>query len=175
MTTTSTPVNRASILSSFLSIVQNPIMTTTSTWNSASKMHAAQTGSHRLFGPASQSSPSFPVTVGEVTTTNIFYILHGFAVALTRHRRAHGWLETNARPIDLGYALTSYAVNNVIWFSYPTIPAVGTPITTTIMNNFMTALRLQVQSIRSDNQYASDIIACHQSCHSSCHGSRGRR
>lgn len=175
MTATSTPVSRASILSSFMSLVQNPVMATSSSWSSTTLMHVEQDAVHRLMGPRNQDTPVFPNNVGEITTTNVFYLLHGFAVALTRHRRARGWIETNSRPIDLGYALTSYAVNNVIWFSYPTIPDVGTPITGAILNNFMNALRAQVQAIKTDNSRASDIVACHSSCHSSCHGSRGRR
>lgn len=175
MTATSTPVSKASILSSFVSLVQNPVMATSSGWNNTMPMHTAQNEIHRLLGPRTQATPSFPNNVGEITTTNVFYLLHGFAVALTRHRRARGWLRTDSVPTDLGYALTSYAVNNVVWFSYPTIPDVGTPITGTILNNFMNALRLQVQNIKTDNNHASDIVVCHNSCHGSCHGSRGRR
>lgn len=174
----STPVNRASILASFLTQVQNPLMATMSSWHAAVLPHIEWDATHRLLGPQLQSPPAYPTNIGEITTTNVFYLLHGFAVALTRHRRARGWMLRNANqaPVDLGYALTSYAANNVIWFNYPTIPPVGDPITAAVLNNFLVALRNQVANIKTDNNYASDMVACHSNCFTSpCHGSRGRR
>lgn len=188
MTVVSSPVDRASIIAQFVSVVQNPIMSGGTAWGNDTPLGRGSPHGgpsiHRLMGPRSQANPSVPSTIGEVTTTNMFYLLHGFAVALTRHRRARAWVLGNANisnvpthvgGFDLGYALTSYAINNTIWFNYPSIPTVGTPMNAATLTAFLNALRNEVASIRTQNNYASDMLFCHSSCHTSCHSSRGRR
>lgn len=177
MPAVSEPVNAAALLSDFVQIVKNPVMQTASTWHSGNPPSASHAG-HRLLGPRAEPNPSWPSQVGTITATNVFYILHSFAVALTRHRMARGFLATDGGGyVDLGFALTSYAQNNTIWFNFPSIPAVGTPLSSSQMTNFLNALRQAVLAIKTNNNYASDLFAgaCHSSCHSSCHGARGRR
>ncbi|MFN3453359.1 MAG: hypothetical protein ACK41T_00265 [Pseudobdellovibrio sp.] len=208
-------VNKSDILSAFMSAVQTPFMTDVNTatpapWSLSNKPWStvytswAQSnktnGNHQLLGPSGQPALTYPSSwpnaqtgesgTGNIATTNVFFILHGFALALTRHRRAHAWIlrgnpgSTNnagdtgstTRPLDLGVRLTSYAVNNVVWFDYPSMPAPGATITNADINTFLSNLKTQIETIRdSTTSNVADIVACHLSCHSACHGSRGRR
>lgn len=170
----SDPVSTATLLADFISVVKSPVMSPASSWHAANPPYPAG-GPHWMLGPQAEPDPAFPINVGDITTTNIFYILHGFALKLTRHRRGRAWVRTNSGANDLGFALTSYFVGNIIWFDYPAIPPVGTPFSAATMNTFLVALRTQVQAIKADNFKASEIVSCHISCHGSCHGSRGRR
>ena len=173
----SAPVNAAALLANFMTVVQTPTMTPTSTWNLENPPSVAHAG-HHLLGSRVEPAPTWPGAVGTITATNVFYILHSFAVKLTRHRQSRAIRATSATAfVDLGYALTSYANNNTIWFDFPDIPAVGTPMTAADMNDFLLDLRAALTTIKSNTTYASDVFgtACHSSCHSSCHGSRGRR
>lgn len=171
----SDPVAKPPVLAQFITLVKNPVMAVASSWHSANPP-PGHDAAHPHMGAQAEADPTWPASVGEVTTTNVFYILHGFALKLTRHRQGRAWVRNDtAVPTYLGYALTSHVVNNVIWFDYPAIPAVGAPMTAADITNFLNALRLQVLAIRGNAAFASDFYGCHTSCHSSCHGSRGRR
>lgn len=173
---TSQPVSRASILNQFITDVKNLSMMPLATYHTAN----SPVGAHQSLGPRTEPNPTWPTNVGEITTSNVFYILHGFALKLTRHRQARFWRRRSVGstvydPEDLGFFLTAYRENSVVWFDYPTIPDVGTPMNAATLTTYLNTLRTQVANIKTNTAYASDILGCHNSAPGGCHGSRGRR
>jgi hypothetical protein len=215
----SDPVTKATIVSDFISMVRNPVWTAVTmvanrwgsdggrrpwspnTTNPGTNFDGGSTNNrssdfgHNMLGTTtSEPNPTWPAyensAAGIQATTNAFFILHTFALKLTRHRLAHGYLRCGhdgSAPVHppgvgaastyayLGLRLTSYRPDNLIWFDPPTMPAPGDTVTAATLNAFMSSLRSSVDAIRSNVTLASDIVGCHSSCHSSCHGSRGRR
>ncbi len=149
------------------------------------------TGGHNIWSPSAHAllgsinfDPLLPwpgyensTASGSTATTNAFFIMHGFALRLTRYRLGNGWLRFGADNLAfLGTQLTCYAANNIVWFNPPAMPAPGANVTALDVNNFLTALKTSVDDIRAGvGAPAADFVGCHSNCHSSCHGSRGRR
>lgn len=185
------PVNKTAVVADFVVQVYNPVWAAVtsvgSRWGTTNRPWAGYPGltsstGHNLLGDRnSEPIPTWPgyenSAAGILATTNAFFILHSFALRLTRHRQAQGWILTGAgnSAVSLGFRLTSYRTNNTVWFDPPTMPAPGDVVTAATFNAFLTSLQASVNSIRSNTVYASDIVGCHASCHSACHGSRGRR
>jgi hypothetical protein len=211
------PVNKGAIVTEFIAAVKSPVWGAVSLvpdrWGSDAGFRPwspnivgvyAVDYNHSLLGTrAAEPDPVWPAYessgAGILATTNAFFILHTFALKLTRHRQAHGYLRMGsfgvgpAHPpgvgiagnyVYLGMRLTSYRADSIVWFDPPipasfpsptSLPSPGDVVTAAHITDFMTQLLARVNAIRNDVGHASDIVGCHASCHSSCHGSRGRR
>jgi hypothetical protein len=179
-----TALTNQQILDRFNSLVRTPIVTSLPpTFSSAAPPNPAGRGlTDGDLGPAAEpvfSTSALPAG-GEGAITAVFYILHHWAMQLTRIRRAKvffivGWA-ANTVPVQATVALKS---GYELYFPIPTVPASGTSITSAVMDNFLSSLKVAVQKRRDGTEgLFHNIIyytACHSNCHSNCHGSRGRR
>lgn len=188
---------KASIVADFISQVYTPcwasVTSVAGRWGTENTPWAGMSGfsgygvwtngGHGLLGTRdSEPVPAWPgyensAGSGSPATTNAFFIMHGFALKLTRHRQGNGYMRygTGDNTVFIGTQLTSYATNNIVWFAPPTMSAPGDVVTAADVNNFLTSLKNSVDTIRGGGAPAADFVGCHASCHNSCHGSRGRR
>lgn len=187
-------VNTTAVMQAFVTRVRNLVDMNPVYWDSNRPAGFPVDG--RL-GP--QLEPAYtwptPVSHGQVLTTNMFYILHQFAVRLTRIRRGRFILKhggpsygngdaTSFAANDqlTGFVMVAYNNQHVIGFNMPSPPnplpppnEPPYPFDANQMNTFLDQLRIAVTNIKNDNNFASDFTSCHNNCHSNCHGSRGRR
>lgn len=187
----SQPIDANAIRARFITVVYNAKMATSSTWHSGNSPLSStpvtafvDSAANRVLGPQAEPLPSWPGNVGQITSTNVYYILHLWAIALTRHRLAELRL---VRSYNLGVSfvyesagvnLTSYNTNHTIQFPYPAIPVVGTAVTVGSIDPYLSSLLTQINSVCAQLNNATvfnSVSICHSSCHGSCHGSRGRR
>lgn len=189
-------VDTTAVMNAFITQVRN-FAITNATYHAGSRPGPFPATSRLGSGTAAMHTwPAVPVH-GQILTTNMFYILHHFAISLTRIRRGrfvykHGgaWYGngnaasySSVDQVSGGFAYTGYNDGYVIGFDIPPVPApVATPpsvsqfpFDASQLNTFLMNLRAAVTSIQSDTTLASDFTACHTNCHTSCHGSRGRR
>jgi hypothetical protein len=118
-----------------------------------------------------------------VMATNIFEILHNFAMEMTRVRRARNTHLVDNRSdsqanhsVPGSWTLTALHPRHALYFDIPGGHRnFGTPVSASAIDSFLNQLRIRVQDIRNGQDYGFEIISCHSSCHSSCHGSRARR
>lgn len=192
------PITKASVVADFIAQVYNPVWaavvavpgrwgTELTPWLASGVGYGGNpiwtNTPHGLLGTRnSEAVPAWPgyensAVSGSTATTNAFFILHDFALKLTRFRQGRGWMRygTSNNYVSWGPNLTCYAVNNIVWFDPPTMPAPGAVVTAADVNNFLAALKASVDAIRAGGAPVADFVGCHASCHTSCHGSRGRR
>lgn len=167
------PVTKDQIIQRFIDLVKTPTARPV-TWHSNVPFQVAPRVHHNLLGAASEPNPTTSqLPAGEPLTTRIFHILHGFALKLTRFREVTYSVSDNS---GTGVRRTSWAaLNNLIWFEIPAVPAPGAVVDDAALNAFLQRLKMAVEDIQTGDTYRIEINACHSSCHSSCHGSRGRR
>ncbi len=180
-----TPVTKTSIVNEFNSRVVQYLRDNaslgTAVWHSGNQPFTPSQPSH--FG--SQTEPGdrteTDITVNGLTPTNIFNIIHGWAMEMTRMRtvRAYTYM-TNMSGRQIGTPSTSsqsrataMSDHYMKYFQLPiSQPDGGTMMNWEDLQDFMDLLKLEVKAIRDSSV---DLYGCHSSCHSSCHGSRGRR
>lgn len=194
-------LDRATIYAQFIAIVYNPsIAATMAVWHSGNFPNAygfAPAGSAGTLGAAALPAPSSgrlpsdldtPSTASETSVSRVFYILHQFAMELTRRRQVHyyytngTWVLNNGGS-NLG-ALPAGLEMTIDPFSPPDgmgalpLPPAG-PIFNLNAGNltpFLNRLRACVANIQANSAYEHIVLTyCHSNCHSSCHGSRSRR
>lgn len=193
MTTQGSVLNKANIINRFITVVYNPHNSMAKTWHAGNPPFNSYSGpgtdykdptQNRILGSTAEVAPTLPADQGVAVTYNVFYLLHNFAVQLTRFRQAEmRRYETNVpgtitAMTSLGFAMTAYRDDNTINFPLPNIPDVATIITASAIETYIQALRTQLVSISSNTSNATVfnyVSICHTSCHGSCHGSRGRR
>ena len=172
------PVTKDEIIRRFIDLVKTPT-TKTVTWHSGGLFPVTGT-SHNLLGSSTQANPTTnDLPQGDPLTTRVFHILHGFALQMTRFRRVTYRVTSNDSSSNVGSTTQWAALNNLIWFDIPAVPAPGIVVDSGQLDTFLRALKAEIDRIQASGSYQINIHAyqyvCHSSCHSSCHGSRGRR
>lgn len=140
----------------------------------------AQIQSHGHLGARAEPGKSAADIPGAAAmSSSVFNVLHGFAMELTRVRRAQYVVYLGNSAV---YATNTAALHPRFALYFP-IPGgqvePGTVVTLADLNTFLGNLRSAVQNIRTNPAYLHTLTAtaaaCHSNCHGSCHGSRGRR
>jgi|GEM_PF-7046133 len=181
-------LDKAYVIGRFNTIVVNGLSPArdTATWHSSNEP-SSLSGNLAPLDPLIKFDPLGPQTEGvksvsdlppeDLAASVVFSILHRFAMEYTRVRNAEVWYRTpNDTTATMGStALTAFRTDLALTITIPSYPAIGSIVSATDLDNFLTTLRDRVNAVRSGNAYTSAILSCHSSCHSSCHGSRGRR
>jgi len=140
----------------------------------------AEIQSHFQLGNRNEPGKSVSDVPGAAAmASTVFNVLHGFAMELTRVRRARYVYYYNSQAV---YSTNTAALIPAMSLYFP-IPGgqrePGVVITEADIDNFLVSLRNAVQDIRTNDYYIHTLTA---TCHTNappppppCHGSRGRR
>jgi hypothetical protein len=117
------------------------------------------------------------IAQGQMLSTVVFNMLHGWAMELTRVRRVRAvHLRYHTRAAEsVTIETTALNARYAGYFPIPVHPMPGDLVTDTDLTTFLTALRNQVNLMRNTDLYGMDVVTCHSNCHSNCHSSRNRR
>lgn len=172
-----TPLSAADIISRF-----NSTVTYTLTYFNSAPRYSGNFPNggvdSRLGSPSESAKTVGDLTAasgGQLASTIVFNVLHGFAMEMTRVRRVQAWHRTDALPLDGGVQTTALNSNYAAYFPIPNQPLIGEQVNDATLTSFLNDLRLLANTVRTSDSYKIDIVTCHNSCHSSCHSSRNRR
>jgi hypothetical protein len=181
------PVTKQQIVDKFNSLVRDQLNPPAGNapWyaGNVTGTYGAQMSNHQDLGQRSED----PKSAGDIPGTGlmastIFNVLHGFAMELTRVRKARFiYIISSTPPVVYTSPVTVVTALKPRFALYFPIPGnqrePGTPVNSGELDSFLVALRNEINLRRTDDNYAHTFSTgvCHTSCHSSCHGSRGRR
>lgn len=136
---------------------------------------------HADLGPRAETNFTTGNIPGDYVSSNIFNILHNFAMEYTRVRQANlayfvNVSYTNTSNYSQNIGRTALRADFALYFPIPAgAPNAGQTITAAQIDSFLASLRDAVYQRRTSSSYAHTLFSCHSNCHTSCHGSRGRR